>query len=195
TESPLAEIHAELRNDDWYRVSAGKGVWLLHSLRGQMGANTFDAMMDAFGREHAGKPVSAAQFRVHVEKWVANKRSDFFDAWLKRPGLPRYQIDVPNVATTTNGYEVTVEVRRDKDGPQTALDVTIETARDEVTREVHLDGTTARLVVATQEPPVRVVLDKYGQAAKSNGGPFSILSFSAELEQTLIVYGTSDERP
>ena len=71
-ESPLASIRAELRHDDWYRVSASKGLWLLHSLRRQMGANTFDAMMDAFGRANAGKPVSAAQFRAHVEKWVAN---------------------------------------------------------------------------------------------------------------------------
>ena len=55
--------------------------------------------------------------------------------------------------------------------------------------------TDARIVVETHEPPLRVVLDKYGQTAKSNGGPFSILSFFAELEQTMIVYGTTDERP
>jgi hypothetical protein len=192
---PLASVQADARHEDWYRISAGKGVWLLHTLRQQMGSDAFDAMMDAFGREHAGKPVSAAQFRAHVEKWVANKRADFFDAWLTRTSLPRYQMDVPNVASTTNGYEVAIEVRRDKEGPQTALDVTVETAKGEVTRTLHIEGTTARVVVATQEPPLRVVLDKYGQTAKSNGGPFSLLSFSAELERTMIVYGTTDEQP
>ncbi|MGH7225455.1 MAG: hypothetical protein ACRELF_19720, partial [Gemmataceae bacterium] len=80
SQDALASIRADLRRDDWYRVSAGKGVWLLHSLRRQMGSESFDAMMDAFGREHAGKPVSAAQFQAHVEKWVANKRMDFFHA-------------------------------------------------------------------------------------------------------------------
>ncbi|HTU18753.1 MAG TPA: C45 family autoproteolytic acyltransferase/hydrolase [Gemmataceae bacterium] len=195
SENALASIRANLRRDDWHRLSAGKGVWLLHSLRRQMGANAFDAMMDAFGRAHAGRPVSAALLQAHVEKWVANKRTDFFDAWLKDPGLPRYQIDVPNVASTANGYEVTVEVRREEDGPPATLDVTVETANGEVTRTVRIDGLKARLVVETQESPLRVVLDKYGQTAKSNGGPFSILSFSAELEQTMIVYGTTDERP
>jgi len=50
------------------------------------------------------------------------------------------------------------------------------------------------MVIPTQEPPLRVVLDKYGQLAKSNGGPFSIFSFTNELEQSLIVYGTTDEQ-
>jgi hypothetical protein len=194
-EMPLEATRAHLRQSDWYRVAAGKGVWLLHSLRRQMGAKAFDAMMDAFGREHAGKPVSADLFRAHVEKWVGNSRADFFDAWLRQTGLPRYEIAVPSTGATSSGHEVTVEVRRDKDGPQTTLDVTVETAKGEETRELRIDGASARLVVPTKEPPLRVVLDKYGQAAKSNGGPFSIFSFVAELEKTMIVYGTTGEQP
>src|SRR5207253_1488025 len=38
-----------------------------------------------------------------------------------------------------------------------------------------------------------VVVDPYGRTAKSNGGPFAVLSFHDELERTLIVYGTADE--
>jgi hypothetical protein len=192
-ETPLEAIRAHLRQSDWYRVAAGRGVWLLHSLRRQMEAKTFDDMMDAFGREHAGKPVSAAQFRAHVEKWVGNSRADFFDAWLKQTGLPRYEIAVSRAEATQSGHEVTVEVRRDKDGPQATLDVTVETAKGEVTRELRIDGTSATIVVPTQEPALRVVLDKYGQAAKSNGGPFSIYSFNSEPEQSMIVYGTTGE--
>ncbi len=190
----MAATHADLRNNDWYRVAAGKGVWLLHSLRRQMGGKAFDAMMEAFGREHAGKAVTAAQFQSHVEKWVGNSRGDFFDAWLNETGLPRYQVAVTGTTSTAKGHEVTVEVRRDRGGPQTALDVTVETVKGDVTREVRIDGTTTRMVMETSEPPLRVVLDKYGQAAKGNGGPFSILTPQAELEQTLIIYGTADER-
>jgi hypothetical protein len=193
-EMPLQATHADLRQSDWYRVAAGKGVWLLHSLRRQMGASAFDTMMDAFGHQHAGKPVSAEQFRAYVEKSVGNSCADFFDAWLRQTGLPRYQIAVPSVATTSSGHEVTIEVRRDKEGPQTVLDVTVETAKGEVTRELHLNGVSARMVIPTQEPPLRVVLDKYGQTAKSNGGPFSIFSYNSEPEQAMIVYGTTGEQ-
>jgi hypothetical protein len=194
-ETALDATHSDIRQSNWYRVAAGKGVWLLHSLRAQMGAKAFDAMMDAFGREHAGKTVNADQFRSHVEKWVGNSRADFFDAWLKQTGLPRYQISAKPTVTTVKGrYHTSVEVRRDKNGPQTALEVTVETAKGEVTRPFHIDGASARIVVETQEQPLRVVLDKYGQAAKNNGGPYSILSFQADLEQTMIVYGTSGDR-
>jgi hypothetical protein len=193
-ETALDATRAELRQSDWYRVAAGKGVWLLHSLRRQMGGSEFDAMMDAFGRQHAGKPVSTEQFRAHVEKQLGPSTAAFFDAWLKQTGLPHYQIHPSNTKATADGYEVTVEVRRDKDGPPTVVDVTVETAKDEVTRELRMDGASARIVVPTRQTPLRVVLDKYGQAAKSNGGPFSILSFHSELEQTMIVYGTTGEK-
>jgi hypothetical protein len=193
-EAPLEATRAHLRQSDWYRVADGKGVWLLHSLRRQLGATAFDAMMDAFGREHAGKPVSAGQFRAHVEKWVGNSRADFFNAWLKQTGLPRYEVSVSRVESTQSGHEVTVEVRRDREGPQATLDVTVETAKGEVMRELRIDGTSATIVVSTQEPPLRVVLDKYGRAAKSNGGPFSIYTFNSEPEKTMIVYGTTGEQ-
>jgi hypothetical protein len=193
-EAPLSATHADVRANDWYRVAASKGVWLLHSLRCQMGGKAFDAMMDAFGREHAGKAVTVAQFQAHVEKWVGNKRGDFFDAWLTRTGLPRYQIAAAVATSTADGHEVAVEVRRDRAGPQTPIEITVETAHGEVTREIRLDGTSTRVVVETSERPLRVVLDKYGQAARSNGGPFSILTCMAELEQTLIVYGTTGEQ-
>ena len=194
TEVPLTATRAALRDNDWYRVATSKGVWLLHSLRRQIGGEAFDAMMEAFGRAHAGKPVSAAEFQAHVEKWVVNKRSDFFDAWLTRLGLPRFEVAANASSSTSKGYEVAVELRRDKSGPQMTVDVTVETAKGDVTREVRIDGTTARIVVETSATPLRVVLDKYGRTAKSNGGPFSVLTFHQELEQTLIVYGTTDER-
>jgi hypothetical protein len=159
-----------------------------------MGAETFDAMMDAFGREHAGKPVSTACFQAHVEKWVDNRRSDFFDAWLRRTGLPRYRITASETTFTEKGHEVAVEVGRDQPGPQTAIDVTVETAKGEVTRTVRIDGTTARVVLETSETPLRVVLDKYGQTAKRNGGPFSVVTPLAEPEQMLIVYGTAGDQ-
>jgi hypothetical protein len=193
-EAALEATRSDARQSDWYRVAAGKGVLLLHSLRSQMGAKAFDEMMDAFGRQYAGKTVSTGQFRNHVEKWVGNSRADFFDAWLKQTGLPKYHIAVSNLVKVEGKYEATVEIRREKAGSQTALDVTVETAKGEVTKQLHIDGTSARLVVETEDKPLRAVLDKYGQTAKSNGGPYSIFSFQADLEQTMIVYGTTDER-
>jgi hypothetical protein len=194
SEKPLALTQAEVRHNDWYRVASGKGVLLLHSLRRQMGTESFDGMMEAFGRDHAGKDVTTAQFQTHVEEWVANQRTPFFEPWLKSIGLPRYQLGPVTATHTAKGYEVNVEVQQEKPGPHVTIDVTVETDKGELTRGVRLDGTTGRLNLETGDMPVRVIVDKYSQTAKGNGGPFSVLSFLPEVEQTLIVYGTADER-
>ena len=87
-ESSLSGTTADMRHDDWYRVASGKGVLLLHELRCQLGAETFDAMMDEFGRENAGKSVTTAQFVEHVEKAAGKPLKDFFKPWLEETGLP-----------------------------------------------------------------------------------------------------------
>jgi hypothetical protein len=193
-ETALARIHRDDRDNDWYRVASGKGVLLLHSLRRQMGGKAFEAMMDAFGRDHAGKSVTATQFQAHVEKWVSNRRGDFFEPWLNRTGLPRFQLGKVEASQAARGFEVAVEVRQEAGSPPAVIDVTVETAKGEVTRPVRLEGASARLVIETTERPLRVVVDKYGFTARANGGPFSVLTFGNELEETLIVYGTADEK-
>ncbi len=121
-EKALADTKADLRTDSWYRVASAKGVLLLHALRQLIGADKFDALMDEYGTEHAGKEVLTAQFRAFVEK-RSNKSLDvFFDVWLTKTGLPNLK------ASDT-----------------------------------------------------------------SASGPFAVQTFHAELEQTLIVYGTLAE--
>jgi hypothetical protein len=71
--------------------------------------------------------------------------------------------------------------------------ITLETNHGELTRTVTLEGLSGGVTFETKDKPARVVVDKYGQAAKSNGGPFAVGTFFNELEQTLIVYGTADE--
>jgi hypothetical protein len=115
-EAPLVETRRQLREDYWYRVAAGKGVLLLAHLRIKLGDEAFDAAMDAFGREHAGKPVTTAQFIAAAEKRADKKLADFFDPWLHKTGLPT-----------------------------------------------------------------------------GRSGSFSVLSYLAELDETIIVYGTADE--
>jgi hypothetical protein len=87
-EMPLAQTHADYRGDSWYRIASGKGVLLLHELRNQLGPDKFDPMMDEFGRAHAGKPVTTAQFVEHVEHSAGKSLKEFFKPWLEEVGLP-----------------------------------------------------------------------------------------------------------
>jgi hypothetical protein len=93
------------------------------------------------------------------------------------------------------GHLVRGEVHRDGRLPRTEVEVTVETAKGEVTKPVTLEGAVSRFSITTDDPPRRVVVDKYGATARANGGVFSVGSFRRELDQTLIVYGTADELP
>ena len=85
---PLSKIQADVAGSDWYEIAAGKGVLLLEALRDKMGHADFAAMMDDFGRSHAGHAVETAQFLAHAEKATGKPLKDFFGRWLDETGLP-----------------------------------------------------------------------------------------------------------
>jgi hypothetical protein len=192
---PLAKTHPELTQNDWYRVASGKGVLVLHELHQLLGDETFTGIMDTFGREHAGREVSVAMFRAHVEKVAGKDLGAFFTYWTEQPGLPMLQLGRVSVLAEQAQYRVEGEIRRPLPASPMAVEVTVETAGDEVTKTVRLEGAATPFAITTEKKPKRVVVDKYGLSTRANGGPFSIRSFYPEWEKTLIVYGTQDEVP
>jgi len=192
-EVPLSKTQAELTQDEWYRVAAGKGILVLQELRQTLGDKTFIEIMESFGKENAGKRVTAAQFRAHVEKSAGNKVASFFDYWCNEPGLPLLRLAQVKREPAGKGHLVTGMVQRGGKPPTGAIEVTVETDKGEETKKITLEGGEGKFEFKTEEPARRVVVDKYAAAARANGGAFSITSFQAEPEQTLIVYGTGDE--
>jgi hypothetical protein len=192
---PLAKTHAELSQNHWYRAAAGKGVLLLHELRQTIGDDVFKEAMDSFGRDHAGKEVTVAEFRAHVAKAAGKSLDEFFDYWTGQPGLPALGLKNLRVLPEKDAYTVEGEIRREGTSFPTKVDVTIETTKDEVTQSVVLDGPNTAFSIRSVQMPQRVVVDKYGWAAKANGGAFTVGSFFADLAETLIIYGVEAEVP
>ena len=190
----LAQTKTSFRDTNWYGVVTGKGVLLLHSLRGLVGTDTFDRTMDEFGRLHAGKPVSTGDFQTFLQRKTKRPLAPVFDWWLQRPGLPRLAVVSAKATHSGAGWQTTVDLDAAALGPALAVPLTIETAEGEITVEEVASADRARIVVKTDKRPVRLVVDKYGTTARSNGSPFNILSFNNELEQVIIVYGTRDEQ-
>ncbi len=192
-DTPLAEIHADLRSDSWRQVAAGKGVLLLAALRALAGAEKFDAWMDSFGRAHAGQEVTAAEFQSHLEKASGKSWAPFFDAWLHRPGLARLELGPCETRRSASAWITRVTVRRDKHSPPLAVPITVETANSDATRWASLDDEQRVVEITTSERPEQVTVDRYGLASRGGGGPFTILTCENELDRTLIVYGTLDD--
>jgi hypothetical protein len=78
----LNKIEFNWKNDAWYQIAAGKGVALLSRIRDEMKTQQFLDCMDEFGRAHAGKKVSTAQFREHVEKSLGQSLGPWFTEWI-----------------------------------------------------------------------------------------------------------------
>jgi hypothetical protein len=104
---PLAETRADWKRDEWYQIASGKGTLFLAALRDLVGHESFAALMDEFGRAHAGKPVSTAQFREHVEKTAKGKPvAALFDTWLQGKGLPT---SFPGGTWSIDSYQVELD--------------------------------------------------------------------------------------
>jgi hypothetical protein len=192
-EVPLAQTRSNPRDYHWYLAASGKGVLLLHSLRGLVGAEVFDRLMVEFGRAHAGHEVTMAEFRAHFEKGTGRDLAEFFEPWLNRTGLPRLTLEAAPSQSSAGSWTTTATVARDPLGGSLAVPLTVETAAGEATGTARLERTQDSVTLDTKQAPVRVVADKYGLTARRNGGPFSILTFEPEVDHALIAYGTRDE--
>ena len=81
---PLTATEFDWRANEWYDIAAGKGVLLLAALRGELGDEAFLKLMDDFGRGHAGRRTSTAEFCAAAEKAADRSLDDFFNPWLQR---------------------------------------------------------------------------------------------------------------
>lgn len=192
-DTPLAQTQANPRDENWYRVASGKGVLLLHALRGLLGAEQFDEQMDKFGRAHAGREVTVAEFQAHLERETGKRLQAFFDGWLNRSGLPRPKLGATEVRRAGKQWTTTVTVALKEAIGGAAVPVTVETSRGEVTATACAERSPDTITITTAGQPRRMIVDKYGLAAGGHGSPFTVLTFDSEIEQSLIVYGTVDE--
>ena len=193
TETPLSKIQVSYRDEAWNQIALGKGVLLLHSLRGLVGATRFEELMEDFGRENGGKQVSSLQFEQFMEKGTGRSWAAFFDAWLNQAGLPMLALGKIERHHEGGRWRTKVAVSRNATGAPLAVCVTVETAAGEVSACVPLEKPEGFAEITTDQPPRRVILDKYRTSACGNGVPFNALTFDNDLENTLILYGTLDE--
>ncbi|HEY2155840.1 MAG TPA: C45 family autoproteolytic acyltransferase/hydrolase, partial [Isosphaeraceae bacterium] len=96
----LDKTRADLMTRGWYAIAGAKGIDVLAALRSTMGDKPFVACMDGFGRDHAGKPVTTAEFLAAAEKAHGKPLgNDVRDLITKtaEPKTPSWSVDAFNV--------------------------------------------------------------------------------------------------
>lgn len=198
----LADVKADVGSQAWYQIASGKGVLVLAELRRQLGDSAFLAAMDAFGRSHAGKAASSAEFIAAASSAAGRDLQAFFASWLERTGLPQLELTeaavepvapnpAPKNAEPADAYLCRGVVKRDAGFPLTNIEATLEYAGGETTKIVALDEH-GRFEITAPQRPTRLIVDKYARVARG-GNEADLTEFKNDLEHTLIVIGTQGD--
>jgi hypothetical protein len=83
--SAPGSIAEELDRDRWRQEEVACGVLALNALRKSVGAAQFESALDAFGRTHAGKEVTAADFASFIGKETRTEVAAFLDKFRASP--------------------------------------------------------------------------------------------------------------
>ena len=154
---PLTETKPEFTSSDWYRIAEGKGVMLLAALRKQIGAESFDHLLDQFGQKFAGQEMTTEQFRSHLKSEASDDAVKTLDRWLKEPIADKVGSQNP---WTIFSYEVE---------PEQLLIVYGTLSEHAIQREAaeHLQSEIIRRF-ANVRPPIRSDVDVTDEELKSN---------------------------
>ena len=66
-----------------------RGALTLHALRGEVGDDTFFAILKGFAGRHQHGSVTTADFEALAARVTGRRLTDLFDAWLRSPALPQ----------------------------------------------------------------------------------------------------------
>ncbi len=102
-----------LRPYDYVLMDYTKGAWVLHMLRTlmldleTMDDRRFEGLMREFYRTYAGSAASTEDFRLMAERHAGRPLDWFFDQWVYRTGVPRFEF----ATQTQRGADGKVRVR------------------------------------------------------------------------------------
>ena len=201
---PLRKIKSDASDDAWFGSASNRGVMVLCELRRRLGSEKFDAAMETFGRNHAGRHVDSEAFVNAMTAIGGSDLTEFFAHWLDgTDALPTLELTGVKCDRQEGGHRVTGQVVARGSCPPASIDVTLETADDEITQTFPFVSATAEFKIKSEAKPLRVVVNKYCQTPCANGPKWSgggfnhsdreAAGFMGDLEHALIVYGTQSE--
>jgi hypothetical protein len=197
----LARVKATPAQASWYQIASGKGVLVLAELRRLIGDGAFVALMDEFGRAHAGQPVTSANFSAAASNAARRDLSAFFSYWLESTGLPRLELveATAQVASPTQespedsrAWICRARIQQHGGPPLSSVEVTLEFDGGETTEIVNVDES-GRFELRAAHEPARLIVDKYARTARA-GNEADLTEFRGDLSHTLIVFGSLDDR-
>jgi hypothetical protein len=149
----------------WNTITYGKGSWILHMLRSQMGDDRFAAMLGELRRRYEGKTISTDQFRQLAAEYLPPgspdpKLENFFEQWVYGTGIPGLRLSY-SVHGRAPAIHLTGSVSQSDVDPdfsvQVPLDIECGSARQ--VKWVRTSSSPAEFTIALKQQPTKVFLD------------------------------------
>jgi Phospholipase B len=192
--TPLQSIKVRPGDNLWYRQAAGKGVLSLHALREFLGLPAFIAAMDKFGTANAGKEVTTEAFLAHCERETGKPVGEFMKHWLRGKELPAINIAEAKVTTDSDTLFRITGIQQTNGRGTLNLQMIVETDTGMESAIVEVKEGVGQLSISTKSRPKRITFSPADAMLCNSAGAFALSSFMDELEKTLIVYGSGEER-
>ncbi len=152
----LDEARFEHPDDLFDGHTYGKGAWVLHMLRRQVGDAAFKRGVRRYLLDNADDVVETDDLRRAFEEATGLPLDEFFAQWVARPGHPRVDI-----RTHWSGTELRVEATQSARPPYALrLPVTATGPFGEKSTVLVLEGETAAVTMALSAPPSFVEVDR-----------------------------------
>ena len=134
-----------------------KGAWVLHMLRGIMGDGPFFAAVRDYYSAYRDRTTTTAELRMIMERHAGQPLDWFFRQWVFSPGHPIYALD-----WRWDAGKVRATIEQKQDGTLFRMPVVVELRGNSgaAHREtVLVDERREQIEIASEQPPVSVVLD------------------------------------
>jgi hypothetical protein len=150
----------------WRDITYGKGSWIMHMLRRQMGDQRFQSMLAAICKRYAHASISTAQFQKLAVEFLPPgspdpKLENFFEQWVYGTGIPAIKLSW-SVKGKAPALRVTGKVTQSDVAEDftAAVPVEISFSRAKpVTHWVRTSSDPVTFQVAVRQVPAKVILD------------------------------------
>ena len=149
----------------WNTIAYGKGTWIIHMLRQQMGDAAFTKMLAELRRRYEWKTIDTEQFRLLCAEFVPKgspdpKLENFFDQWVYGTGLPAlkltYSVKGKPGAWKLTGTLAQSEVPEDF---SVTVPIEIQTGKGKVIRQIRTSSDPVQFSVPVTIANAKAVLD------------------------------------
>lgn len=136
-----------------------KGAFVFHMMRHLLGDDKFFALLKNYYQTYRGKNASIRDFESLATQAAGRSMRSFFGQWVDSTGVPEFRLEYVIVRTRAGTFKVRGTLKQNFDLFDQPVDLLLRAEGQNHRQTIPLKGTEATFEMASDSPPVEVVVD------------------------------------